>query len=169
MFRVGVAYLKFKSLELRYWLGRCFLLFGPIFVQQMTIVKYPVRDIKKTKPRILQFTNSKCYKMSFKAFKLKRLGLKGFFEVIKRPLCRTLNSWIGEFVVSVFDVTNRLVVYSSVSHIFVDSTVKLVPYFVRIENLKKERLSKITQLYCLTSQETHLISFKNKVIFACRN
>ena len=27
------------------------------------------------------------------------------------PLCSTLNSWIGEFVVSFFDVTNRLFIY----------------------------------------------------------
>ena len=85
------ARLKVKSLELRYWLGGCFLLFGPIFVQQMTIVKYPVRDIKKTKPRIYKFPNLKCCKMSFKAFEMKKQGLKCFFKVIIRnntPLTR---------------------------------------------------------------------------------
>ena len=34
----------------------------------------PVRDIKKTKPRIHQFTNLKFFKMSFKAFKMKKKG-----------------------------------------------------------------------------------------------
>ena len=40
---------------------------------------------QKTKPRIHQFTNSKYW-----------------------PFWSTLDSWIGEFVVSFFDVTNRL-------------------------------------------------------------
>ena len=34
------------------------------------------RDIKNTKPRIHQFTNVKCCKMSFKAFDMKWQGLK---------------------------------------------------------------------------------------------
>ena len=38
----------------------------------------PVRDIKKTKPRIHQFTNLKCFKMSFKVFEMKKQGLKCF-------------------------------------------------------------------------------------------
>ena len=42
----------------------------------------PVRDIKKTKPRIHQFTNLKYCKMSLKAFKMKKQGLKGFFKVM---------------------------------------------------------------------------------------
>ena len=58
---------------------------------------------QKMKPRIHQFTNLKCCKMSFK---MKKQGLKCFW-----PLSSTLNSRIGEFVVSFFDVTNRLSTY----------------------------------------------------------
>ena len=69
---------------------------------------------QKTKPRIHQFTNLKCCKISFIAFKMKKQGLKCFFKVInKKPLkrgfikalwllCSTLskfvNWWIRGFV-----------------------------------------------------------------------
>ena len=42
----------------------------PIFI----VLNQPVRDIKKTKPPIHHFTNLKCCKMSFKAFRMKKKG-----------------------------------------------------------------------------------------------
>ena len=47
------------------------------FCQQ---TKYLTCDIKKTKSRIRQFTNLKCWKMSFKAFKMKKQGSKYFLN-----------------------------------------------------------------------------------------
>ena len=41
--------------------------------------KWPVRDIKKN-PRNHEFTNLKCCKMSSKAFKMKKQGLKCFLK-----------------------------------------------------------------------------------------
>ena len=48
-----------------------------------TILATKLQDliiIKHTKPRIHQFTNLKCCKMSFKAFKMKKQGLKCFLK-----------------------------------------------------------------------------------------
>ena len=68
-------------------------------------------------------TNSPIHKFEVLqiVFKMKKQGVECFFKVrnnkkytIKKgfqktlwPFCRTLNSWIGEFMISFFDVTNR--------------------------------------------------------------
>ena len=79
-----------------------------------------------TNSTVHEFRNLKCYKMSFKAFRMKTSKAQNVFFVINKkkyiinkkglfkrlwPLCTNLNSWIGEFVVSFFDVTNRSVAW----------------------------------------------------------
>ena len=49
-----------------------------LFYILSNIENLAVRDIKKTKPRIHQFTNLKWFRMSLKALKMKKEGLKCF-------------------------------------------------------------------------------------------
>ena len=46
--------------------------------------------------------------MFFKVTNKKYYTIKKGFQKALWPFCRTLNSWIGEFMISFFDVTNRL-------------------------------------------------------------
>ena len=70
--------------------------------------------------------------MFFKSFKMKKQGLNCFFKVINKKkytikkgirrlsglACSTLYSWIGEFLVSFFDVINRLYIVRSTVHAY---------------------------------------------------
>ena len=72
---------------------------------------------KSNKFKILQFTNSKCcikarepsktlFNGAVPLIYFKNILSIAFF--ILKTFCSTLNSWIGEFVISIFGVTNRL-------------------------------------------------------------
>ena len=104
---------KIQFLILRIAYFKCFAEFYPVLYLEA------INLFVTSKKRNHQFTNLKCYKMSFKAFKIKKARLKMFFKVIDKKLYTIKKGfkrlfglfaalWIREFVDSFFDVTNRL-------------------------------------------------------------
>ena len=75
------------------------------FIIEPTGDKYFSNLFVTSKKRNHEFTNLKCCEMSFKAFKMKKQALKRGFKRLS-GLYALLQ--IREFVISFFDVTNRL-------------------------------------------------------------
>ena len=71
LYLVSMYESQFKVIEVAYFMS-------------FFVYNKPVWDINKMKPRIHQFTNLKCCKMSFKAFKMKKQGLKCFQNKINK-------------------------------------------------------------------------------------